>query len=389
MSPRPEERLKEGMDTHEHDRRIHDHRPRWRNQAGRLHAARERRFELQPPRQRRRMGRAHPLERSHCLRRGHARLRQAQHRQGRSHLHLRLDGPDEVGEGWRDVLWRHARLRADRAPVQGPEPRRGQRRGCARQPPRPGGRRHPVLERFRSGRLRPPRTRLARLSDPFLRVAWLKKERSPMRNRATMAAMNLAVRKPMSLAEFLEWEERQELRYEFDGVEPSAMAGATATHSDIQRNLTIAVGSRLRGKPCKFHGSDLKILVGENSCRYPDGMVVCSPVAPNATTVPDPVVIFEVLSPSTAAKDRIVKAREYQATPSVKRYVMLEQARIGATVHVRAQDGWSVLILKDDDILAMPEIGLEIPLAEFYEGLAFEDHPVEDNDNDRPPPTTA
>src|SRR5208283_1538681 len=149
------------------------------------------------------------------------------------------------------------------------------------------------------------------------------------------------------------------------------------------RNLTIAVGSRLRGKPCKFHGSDLKILVGENSCRYPDGMVVCSPVAPNATTVPDPVVIFEVLSPSSAAKDRIVKAREYQATPSVKRYVMLEQARIGATVHVRAQDGWSVLVLQDDDILAMPEIGLEIPLAEFYEGLAFEDHPVEDND---PPP---
>src|SRR5271166_1634582 len=47
MSPRPEERLKEGMETHEHDRGIHDHRPRWRNQAGRLHAARERRFELQ------------------------------------------------------------------------------------------------------------------------------------------------------------------------------------------------------------------------------------------------------------------------------------------------------------------------------------------------------
>ena len=210
-----------------------------------------------------------------------------------------------------------------------------------------------------------------------------------MRNRATIAAMNLAVRKPMTLAEFLEWEERQELRYEFDGVEPSAMAGGTATHSDIQRNLTIAVGSRLRGKPCKFHGSDLKILVGENSSRYPDGMVVCSPVAPNATTVPDPVVIFEVLSPSTAAKDRIVKAREYQATPSVERYVMLEQTRIGATVHVRAQDGWSVLVLKDDDILAMPEIGLAIPLTEFYEGLAFEDHPAEDNDNDRPPPVTA
>ena len=116
---------------------------------------------------------------------------------------------------------------------------------------------------------------------------------------------------------------------------------------------------------------------------------MCSPVDPAAKVVHDPVVIFEVLSPSTAAKDRIVKAREYQATPSVKRYVMLEQERIGATVHVRAQDGWSALILKDDDALDMPEIGLAIPLAEFYEGLAFEAQPVEDNDNDRPPPVTA
>ena len=74
-----------------------------------------------------------------------------------------------------------------------------------------------------------------------------------------MAAMNLAVRKPMSLAEFLEWEERQELRYEFDGVEPSAMTGGSLRHAAIQRNLAMAIGNRLRGKPCQFFGSDLKI----------------------------------------------------------------------------------------------------------------------------------
>ena len=204
-----------------------------------------------------------------------------------------------------------------------------------------------------------------------------------------MVAMNLAVQKPISLAEFLEWEERQELRYEFDGVEPSAMTGGTLGHAAIQRNLAIAIGKPLRGKPCQFYGSDLKIRVAESSSRYPDGMVVCSRLDPTAKIVHDPVVIFEVLSPSTAAKDRIVKAREYQATPSVKRYVMLEQERIGATVLVRAQDGWSALILKDDDTLVMPEIGLAIPLAEFYEGLVFEAQPAEDHDNDRPPPATA
>ena len=91
-----------------------------------------------------------------------------------------------------------------------------------------------------------------------------------------------------------------------------------------------------------------------------------------STIVSDPVVIFEVLSPSTAANDRIVKAREYQATPSVQRYVMLEQDGVSATVYARVQDGWSVLVLTDNDTLDMPEIGLSIPLAEFYEGLSFE-----------------
>ena len=113
---------------------------------------------------------------------------------------------------------------------------------------------------------------------------------------------------------------------------------------------------------------------------------MCSPVDRTAKVVTEPVVIFEVLSPSTAAQDRIVKAREYQATPSVQRYVMLEQDRIGATVHVRAQDGWSVLVLKDEDTLAMPEIGLSVPLAEFYEGLEFGSDSVEGEDND-PAPT--
>ena len=91
-------------------------------------------------------------------------------------------------------------------------------------------------------------------------------------------------------------------------------------------------------------------------------------------------------SSSTAAKDRIVKAREYQATPSVKRYVMLEQTR-DRRDRPRPRPGrMERPFLKDDDVLEMPEIGLEIRSPEIYEGVAFEDHPVEDNDNDRPPP---
>jgi len=184
--------------------------------------------------------------------------------------------------------------------------------------------------------------------------------------------MNLALRKPMTLAEFLEWEERQPMRYEFDGVGPVAMTGGTAGHADVQRNLAIAVGGRLRGKSCRFYGSDLKFQVAEGHVRYPDGMVVCSPVDRTATVVYDPVIVFEVLSPSTAGNDRIAKAREYQATPSVQRYVMLEQDGVSATVYARSGETWTHEILIADSILALPEIGVELPLAELYDGIVFE-----------------
>ena len=193
--------------------------------------------------------------------------------------------------------------------------------------------------------------------------------------------MNLALRKPMTLAEFLEWEERQPLRYEFDGVGPVAMVGGTYGHSAIERNLAIAVGGRLRGKPCQFHGSDLKFQVAEGHVRYPDGMVVCSPVDRTATVIYDPVVVFEVLSPSTTRNDRIVKAREYQATPSVQRYIMLEQDSVNAVVYARSGDAWTHEILVANSILALPEIEVELPLAELYEGIVFEAQ----DQSDRPP----
>ena len=188
--------------------------------------------------------------------------------------------------------------------------------------------------------------------------------------------MSLALRKPMTLAEFVAWEERQPLRWEFDGFGPVAMTGGTYGHSTIQRNLAISIGGRLRGKPCQFQGGDLKIQVADGHIRYPDGMVERAPVERTATVVGDPVVVFEVLSPSTAANDRIVKAREYQATPSIQRYVMLEQDRAGATVYARAGEGWTHDILIADSLLSLPEIGVELPLAALYEGIAFDDEPV-------------
>jgi Uma2 family endonuclease len=108
----------------------------------------------------------------------------------------------------------------------------------------------------------------------------------------------------MTLADFLAWEDKQDLRYEFDGFQPVAMTGGTAAHAFIQRNLAIAVGGRLRGQPCQFVGNDLKIEVA-GRIRYPDGFVVCTPLSAQAKLVREPVVIFEVLSDSTGRTDLV------------------------------------------------------------------------------------
>src|ERR1700733_303025 len=89
---------------------------------------------------------------------------------------------------------------------------------------------------------------------------------APVRNGPI--AMNVALRRTMGLRQFLAWEERQPLRYEFDGFQPVAMTGGTAAHSAIQRNILHALTGRLRGKSCQPYGSDLKIeVVGR--IRYP------------------------------------------------------------------------------------------------------------------------
>jgi len=174
----------------------------------------------------------------------------------------------------------------------------------------------------------------------------------------------------MSMAEFLAWEERQEFKYEFDGFEPVAMVGVTHAHSVIQRNVLFALTSRLRGKPCQPHGSDLKIEVA-GRIRYPDAFVICTPRANTDKIVTDPVVIFEILSDGTERRDRITKNEEYRLTPSVRRYVMLEQDEQAATVFAREGERWVGSLLKGEVVLSMPEIGIEVPLAEFYEGLDF------------------
>ncbi len=173
---------------------------------------------------------------------------------------------------------------------------------------------------------------------------------------------------PMTVAEFLAWEETQELRWEFDGIAPVAMTGGTEAHQLIKVNLLAALHGRLRGTPCRAYGSEVKVLVA-GSIRYPDAFIACGPVNLRGTVREDPAIVFEILSPSTARTDRIDKMREYWDTPSIRRTVLIEQEGITATSFIRQDGRWTGKVLWAGDVLDLPEAGIALPLEDLYEGL--------------------
>jgi len=84
-----------------------------------------------------------------------------------------------------------------------------------------------------------------------------------------------------------------------------------------------------------------------------------------------PVVVFEILSPSTASVDSIIKNQEYRDTPSIRHYVMLQQDTIGAMVFSREANDWVGHVLSGNVTIPLPAIGIELPLTELYEGVTF------------------
>ena len=181
--------------------------------------------------------------------------------------------------------------------------------------------------------------------------------------------MSVALRKPrMTRKEYFAWAEAQDARYEFDGFQPVAMTGGSPRHNLIALSIHRALHARLRDGPSRPYGMDAGLATVGDTIRYPDAMVSCAKLDRNARTVSGAVVVFEVLSPGSGRMDRIVKPVEYSAVPSILRYVILELDSADLTNLVRAvgMDAWTSTPLTADDVLHMPEIGIAIPVAEFY-----------------------
>jgi Uma2 family endonuclease len=172
------------------------------------------------------------------------------------------------------------------------------------------------------------------------------------------------------VGDFLAWVQGQRERYEFVGGRLVMRAGGSEVHSDVQVNLLAALKRRLRGGPCKPNGSALLVRIDERTARFPDASVTCGREGRNYVTAP--VAIFEILSPATELSDRTDKRRDYQRLASLRHYVLIAQDAARIETYTRGRRGWRFKEIDGvDSELALEAFGIEVALAEIYDGLSF------------------
>lgn len=187
--------------------------------------------------------------------------------------------------------------------------------------------------------------------------------------------------KRMSVDEFLVWDDGTDTRYELiDGV-PVAMAPTYGAHQIIAGNFARHLGNALDKRPPCHVRSEAGILKPSSFRNYfqADLAVTCSPHEPKQYATPNPVLIVEILSPSTENDDRKVKLPVYRSIPSVQEIVLIHSEQVYAEVHRRLDGGgrWQVdLLTEPEDVLSLDSVGYAQPLALLYANVVLGNSPT-------------
>ena len=168
--------------------------------------------------------------------------------------------------------------------------------------------------------------------------------------------------------DYLRRERQAETKAEYVDGQVLAMAGASESHNRLLSNLIMLVGPQLRNGGCRIYPSDLKIKVGSRYF-YPDASIVCGqPVYSDEVEdiVLNPTVLFEILSPSSAAYDRGIKFLSYQGIESLREYVLISQDEQIVEVYRRhLENSW--LYSRPDSEVKLDSVGARLDLLALYD----------------------
>ena len=187
--------------------------------------------------------------------------------------------------------------------------------------------------------------------------------------------------------EYRVMEETAAERHEYCNGEIIAMAGGSEVHSAIATNLLVYLGFLLRDTNFRLYNSDLRVWIPEYNCgTYTDLMVVDGQPQLNGERTDEilnPLVIVEVLSPSTEGYDRGDKFRKYRSLPSFCEYLLVSQTEPYIEQYHKLDDGsdseallqavrwqWQVYDHLDQSIL-LHSLNVEVPLGEVYRRINF------------------
>jgi len=184
----------------------------------------------------------------------------------------------------------------------------------------------------------------------------------------------------ISSEDYLATERGSTVRHEYINGVMYAMAGGSLPHNDITFNLGSLIKAHLRGRGCKANINDIRVLnKATGSYLYPDLLVICGePILTDLhkDTVVNPLVIVEVLSPSTEAFDKGDKFAHYKLLESFQVYVLVSQDQPLIQKFTRNSEGWQLTEYAGlDSVLTLEAIEFAAPLSEIYEGITFAEPP--------------
>jgi Uma2 family endonuclease len=179
----------------------------------------------------------------------------------------------------------------------------------------------------------------------------------------------------MTLDDFLAWEDGTDTRYELIGGFVVAMAPPTRGHGILAARVTARPEAGLAARrPCLAQ-ADAGIARPDRADSFlvADIAVTCTPFDARAQFVEDPILIVDILSPSTELHDRHFKVPVYREIESVQEVLLVGSDSLYVELHRRSGEQWvTEILLRPEHAIRLTSIGTEIPLAELYDGIAVD-----------------
>ena len=178
----------------------------------------------------------------------------------------------------------------------------------------------------------------------------------------------------LSRQDYLLLEQQGELKHEYYAGQTFAMAGGTFRHARVAGNIYTSLASALSGKSCQPMNSDMRVHTPSGLDTYPGVSVYCGEpeLTDNERTLLNPVVIIEVLSPSTCDYDRGGKFAHYRSILGLQDYLLVDPDLVLVEhYHRLGQDEWHLQVHTNPaEVLSLTALGVKLSIQELYAGLS-------------------